>query len=249
MSWLDHLFLVAAGMVGGVINSVASGGSFFTYPAMLATGLAPIQAATSTLAALTPANLAAVPEYWPEVLGRRDRYPALVATVSVGGSIGIVLLFATGGDGFERLAPWLVLAATLFFAATPMVHRWAITNARSLTHGGVGVGVIFALSIYLTYFGSGVGNLFLAMLTIRGFGTFLSVNAAKNIVLALGTTMATVAYTVAGYVQWEPVLPVMIGSAIGARVASKVARRLSMRWLQGFVIAFGLFVAVWLFLR
>lgn len=249
MSVVDYLLLLGAGLLAGVINSVASGGSFFTYPALLTIGLSPLQAATSTLAALTPGNLAAVPEYWPEVRSNRHRYPPLLITVGAGALVGIGLLFTTGAEAFESLVPWLVLMATFFFAVSPWVRRWAESRARSLADGRLGMALIFVLSVYLTYFGSGVGNLFLAMLTIRGFGDFLSANAGKNIAMTVGTGMATVAYTVAGWVQWEPVIPIFVGSAIGAAVGSKVARRIPLRWLRGFVIAFGLFVAVWLFVR
>ena len=44
-------------------------------------------------------------------------------------------------------------------------------------------------------------------------------------------------------------IPMLIGSAIGARYASKIARAIPTRWLRLFVIAFGLFVAAWLFVR
>ncbi|MEM7095274.1 MAG: sulfite exporter TauE/SafE family protein [Actinomycetota bacterium] len=249
MTLLEHGLLLCAGLVAGVINSVSSGGSFFTYPALLATGLSPIQAATTTLSALTPGNLAAVPEYWPEVRANRERYPLLITVVMAGGLLGIVLLYTTGADVFEDLAPWLVLTATVFFAASPAVRRWAEESAPSLTDGRLGLGLVFVLAVYLTYFGSGVGNLFLAMLTIRGFGDFLSANAAKNIIMTLGTVMATVAYSISGWIQWEPLIPVAVGSAIGAAAGSKVARRIPLVWLRAFVIAFGLFIAAWLLLR
>lgn len=249
MTVAEWLLLFGAGLVAGTINSVSSGGSFFTYPAMLLSGLTPIQAATSTLAALTPGNLAAVPEYWPEVRDSRHRYPEVLTTAVVGGSLGIALLLSTGADIFESLVPWLILGATLAFAASPWVRTWAEVNARTLTDGRVGLVLLFVLSVYLTFFGSGVGNLMVAMLTIRGFGDFLSANAAKNIVMTVGTTMAAIAYTVAGHVQWWPVVPVLIGSAIGARVASKAARGVPLGVLRIFVIAFGLFVAGWQFVR
>lgn len=249
MSVFEFFLLLAAGLVGGVINSVSSGGSFFTYPAMLLTGLTPIQAATSTLAALTPGNLAAIPEYWPEVKQSRDKYPEVLVTVVAGGAVGIALLLATGAEIFEDLVPWLILGATFFFAVSPLVRRWAQANAPSLTEGHLGVVLLFAISIYLTYFGSGVGNLMIAMLTIRGFGDFLSANAGKNIVMTLGTVMATVAYTIAGHVQWWPVVPVLIGSTVGARFGSKMARSIPLLVLRSFVIVFGLFVAGWQFTR
>lgn len=245
----EWALLLAAGLVGGVINSVSSGGSFFTYPALLLTGLTPLSAATTTLAALTPGNLAAIPEYLPEVRANRERYPREMAIVVVGGVVGILLLLETGADAFESLVPWLILAATALFAISPYVRRWAETSAPSLTDGWVGAALMFVFSVYLTYFGSGVGNIFLAMFTIRGFGDFLSANAAKNITMTLGTTMAAIAYAIAGYIAWLPLVPVFLGSLVGARFGARWARRVPTAALRMFIVAFGLLVAGWQFTR
>ncbi|NNC74380.1 MAG: sulfite exporter TauE/SafE family protein [Acidimicrobiia bacterium] len=249
MSIGDWLLLFTAGLVGGVINSVSSGGSFFTYPALLLTGLSPIQASTTTLAALTPGNLAAVPEYWPEVRAHREKYPRELGLVFVGGLVGIWMLLTTGAEIFEDLVPWLILGATMLFAVSPIVRQWAQNSAPSLTDGFAGAALVFVFSIYLTYFGSGVGNIMLALFIIRGFGDFYSANAAKNLAMSLGTSMAMVAYTLTGYIQWLELGPVFIASAIGARYGARWARRVPLAWLRGFIIAFGLFVAAWQFVR
>ena len=249
MSIGEWTLLLGVGLLAGVINSVSSGGSFFTYPALLVTGLNPIAAATTTLAALTPGNLAAIPEFWPEVKAQRHRYPRLLATVTAGGLLGIALLFATGTEFFEALVPWLILLATLFFAISPSVRSWAERSAPALIDGWAGSALVFAFSTYLTYFGSGVGNLMLAMFTIRGFGDFLSANAAKNVAMVVGTVLASVAYTFAGYIEWWPAIPIIIGSGIGARYGSRFARSVPTRALRIFIIAVGLFVAAWQFLR
>ena len=249
MSIGEWLLLLVAGLLGGVINSVSSGGSFFTYPALLLTGLTPLSAATTTLAALTPANLAAIPEFWPEVVAQRRRYPRELSLVVAGGLVGIMLLLSTGADVFEQLVPWLILAATLLFAISPMLRTWAQQSAPSLTDGVVGAALVFVFSIYLTYFGSGVGNIMLAMFTIRGFGDFFSANVAKNIAMSVGTAMAAVAYTIAGYISWWPVVPIFIGSWIGGRYGSRWARQVPINALRAFVIIFGLFVAAWQFAR
>lgn len=243
----EWFLLLAAGLLGGVINSVSSGGSFFTYPALLLTGLNPLSAATTTLAALTPGNLAAVPEFWSEVQAERHRYPREMSLVVAGGAVGIVLLFATGAEVFADLVPWLILAATGFFAVSPWVRGWAERSAPSMTDGALGGTLVFAFSIYLTYFGSGVGNIMLAMFTIRGFGDFLSANAAKNIAMTIGTVMAAVAYSFAGYIEWWPAIPVIVGSTIGARYGARWARSIPVAALRVFIIGFGLFVAAWQF--
>lgn len=48
---IEGIALFSAGLVGGVINSVAGGGSFITFPALIAAGVPPITAnATNTFA-------------------------------------------------------------------------------------------------------------------------------------------------------------------------------------------------------
>ncbi|NMS18808.1 TSUP family transporter, partial [Vibrio parahaemolyticus] len=48
---LELALLFVAGVIGGIINSIAGGGSFITFPALLAVGVPPIMAnATNTYA-------------------------------------------------------------------------------------------------------------------------------------------------------------------------------------------------------
>ena len=55
------LFLVA--MVAGTLNSVAGGGSFFTVPVMIFTGMLPVQANTTSTVALWPGSAASIGAY------------------------------------------------------------------------------------------------------------------------------------------------------------------------------------------
>lgn len=49
---LELALLFAAGVLGGIMNSIAGGGSFITFPALMAVGVPPIMAnATNTYAA------------------------------------------------------------------------------------------------------------------------------------------------------------------------------------------------------
>ena len=46
---IDVIFLFMAGLVGGVLNSIAGGGSFITFPALVFVGVPPLMAnATNT---------------------------------------------------------------------------------------------------------------------------------------------------------------------------------------------------------
>lgn len=245
----DWLLLLAAGVLAGLINAVASGGSFFTYPALLLTGLSPIQAATTTLVALVPGNLAAIGPHRDELERHRGRWTTLLAVTVVGSAAGIALLFATGADGFEAAVPWLILLATGLFWFSPRLRAWAEQAAPGLINGTSGLVVLLVLSAYLTFFGSGVGYLFFAMFTVRGFDGFHGANTAKNVVMSVGVVMAAVAYTTVGWVVWLSAAPILIGSAAGGWLSARLARSIPLSTLRVFVLVFGLFVAGWSFVR
>ncbi len=249
MTPAEWLLLLGAGFLAGVINALASGGSFFTYPALILTGLTPVSAAATTLTALAPANIVAIPEYLPEIRSDWHRYPRELAIIIAGATLGIGALIRTDNGFFERFVPWLILAGTLFYAASPWIRRWSERQAPEAATGLVGTVAMFVFAVYLTYFGSGVGNVFIGMYTIRGFDTFLSANAAKNIAIAIGTVMAVVAYSATGFVSWSALVPLAIGSLSGGWLSAKGGRRVPVRAIRVATIAFGLFVAGWLFVR
>src|ERR1017187_538048 len=71
---VPYLWLVAASFIAGVINAMAGGGSFISFPAMLAIGVPPIQANATNTVALWPGQLASVFALHPDL--RRDRCAA-----------------------------------------------------------------------------------------------------------------------------------------------------------------------------
>ena len=58
MPLFDMLLLIAAGFAAGGMNALAGGGTFFSFPALLATGLPPVTANATNAVALWPASLA-----------------------------------------------------------------------------------------------------------------------------------------------------------------------------------------------
>src|ERR1700729_3493969 len=110
------IFLFFAGALGGALNSVAGGGSFIAFPALLFTGVPPIPAnATNTIALWTAAAASGGAYRKQLVVPRRVMMPLLAASL-VGGLVGAFLLLKTPAHTFMRVLPWLTLGATLLFA-------------------------------------------------------------------------------------------------------------------------------------
>src|SRR6185503_18744302 len=108
--------IAAAGFAAGGMNAMAGGGSFVTLPALIAAGLPSVTANTSSTVALFPSGVTTAWAYWAGA-GRGSPSPmpirAMTAVTVVGGLIGSVVLLATPSHAFDRILPWLLLAATL----------------------------------------------------------------------------------------------------------------------------------------
>src|SRR3954468_11243176 len=104
-------------MFGGLLNSVAGGGGFIAFPALLFTGVNPIHANATNTVALLPGTLASVGAYWREFQDRSNwrllRPPFVVAFF--GSVLRALLLLNTPEYAFVLVIPWLLGGATLLF--------------------------------------------------------------------------------------------------------------------------------------
>ena len=158
----DMLLLVLAGFAAGGMNALAGGGTFFSFPALLAAGLPPVTANATNAVALWPASLAGA---WAARASLRPLgsylVPLLIAGLA-GGLLGGLLLLVGGDAVFAKLIPWLLLLATALFAASPWLSRWLAARrgeAAQPPHSPLSLVAHVGVSIYGGYFGAGMGIL------------------------------------------------------------------------------------------
>lgn len=239
--------LVAAGaFLAGGMNALAGGGTFFSFPALLAAGVPPVMANASNTVALWPASLFSAWAYRREAL-RHGRWAVTLVIVSlIGGLLGGLLLLATSNAAFSRLIPWLLLIATTLFAFSARISRLVAafkarsTGAKSKQPGGIG-GAFFQLTvaIYGGFFGAGMGILTLAALAIQGFDDMQEINALKNLTSAVNYTVAALTFIIAGAISWPHTLVMLLTATIGGHAGAALARRLPAWWLRRLVITVG----------
>src|SRR3954462_2352534 len=100
------VFLFVAGALGGALNSVAGGGSFISFPALLFTGVPPVAANATNSVALWPAGVASAYAYRKEMRQSRRHMIALSTASFVGGGVGAILLLMTNDTTFVKLIPY-----------------------------------------------------------------------------------------------------------------------------------------------
>ena len=125
MHFSHPVFLFVAALVGGLLNSVAGGGSFISFPALLFTGMLPIPANATNTIALWPGGVASALAYREHFTAeaRRLMVPLLITGI-IGGVLGAFVLLHTPQATFLRLVPWLLLVATLMFVSSGRITSW-----------------------------------------------------------------------------------------------------------------------------
>jgi uncharacterized protein len=94
---MHHIVLLAAaGLLAGAMNAVAGGGSFVSFPAMVAAGLPTVIANASSTVALFPGSVTSAVAYRREFASIADMRLGVMLPISVaGGLAGAAMLIAT----------------------------------------------------------------------------------------------------------------------------------------------------------
>jgi len=219
------LFL-GAGIVGGMVNSLAGGAKLFVFPLLLASGLPPIVANATGTVALWPAQLPAVWINRHRIAGQggallRRMWPALI-----GALIGAGLLIVASERAFLAAIPFVLVAAVGIIA---LGNRTATLSARFLPTRYRDVAakmLIFATGIYGGFFGAGMGFLLIAVLTLAGVASIQSANTEKNVLSTAINTTAVVPLLLSGLVHLPAAIVVLLGGLAGGYLGGMLAGRL-----------------------
>lgn len=196
------------------MNALAGGGSFVSLPAMIAAGVPPVQANTSSTVALFPGGLASAWAYRDGLgpVGAVSLRALLVATLC-GGLAGALLLLRTPSAAFTFVLPWLLLVACVALAFGRQLGE--ALRRRCHVHANAVLAVQFALGVYGGYFGGAVGIMMIAMWGLLDSRDIKRLNAPRTLMVSAANAVAVIAFIVAGAVRWPETLAMLIGAVLG----------------------------------
>jgi uncharacterized protein len=216
--------VVGAGFVAGAMNALAGGGSFVSLPALIAVGVPPVLANTSSTVALFPGGLASA---WAYRDGLRPvgavSLRALLAATVCGGLVGALLLLRTTSTAFAFVLPWLLLVASIALAFGRRIGE--ALRARWHIHAHAVLAVQFALGIYGGYFGGAVGIMMVAMWGLVDRCDLKQLNAPRTLLVSAANAVAVLAFIAAGAVRWPETLAMLLGAVLGGYGGARIGRR------------------------
>ena len=242
----DLIFLFSAGFIGGVMNAIAGGGSFITFPALLFTGVPAVIANATNTYACCPGYFSGAYAFRKDMQPHhREIWQALIIGTTSGG-VGAWLLLQVPETTFEQAVPWLLLLAFVMFVFGPSLHQtlrqWH--HHPHLQHHPIwykiGQYLLFILycgvCLYGGFFNAGLGIIILAYLTLAGLDNIHAMNGLKLITSSTVSIGAIAIFIFQDKIAWYEGSLVLAGTAVGGYLAANISRKLPQKRIRAGVI-------------
>jgi uncharacterized membrane protein YfcA len=244
LGWRLVIYL-AAGVAAGVSNGIAGGGTFITFPTMLALGVPPVQANVSSSVGVLPSYFGGLHGFRHELRAHRALLRSLMPACVLGTGAGAAALLLGAPETFRSVIPWIIAGATALFALSPLITRRLshIDHQHPTRRIALQVGV-FWCAVYGGYFGAGLGILLLAVMGVSLPDDLDSLNGLRNALSLAINAVAAVIFIFRGHLAWDAVSMLLLGTAIGGWLGTRLIRRLRPSHVRVLIIAIGTATAI-----
>jgi uncharacterized membrane protein YfcA len=224
MEWYVYIAVVVVGILAGIINTLAAGGSLITLPLLMAFGLPPNVANGTNRIAIFLQNVVGVTSFYRS--GVMD-FPRgfKVGIPAVLGAVAGAFIAVNMNDQAMQLAIAGIMIL-MFFVILLKPNRWLRSHEEQppLPYWLQAV-LFFLVGIYGGFIQAGVGFFLLSGLVLGSGFELVKANALKLFVILLYTPVALLIFFIHGDVHlWIGLLlaaGTMTGAWIGARIAVK----------------------------
>jgi len=242
LGWRLAIIFVA-GVAAGISNGIAGGGTFLTFPTLLALGVPTLQANVSSTVGMVPSALGGIRGFRREISNHKRLLRELAVPCVLGACSGCALLLGGSNQTFTSVVPWLIGAATVIFAAAPRItkllaQRDLSNNANPVRRRSLFVG-IFIASVYGGYFGAGLGIVLLAVMALTLPFEIYEIQGIRNTLGFMINAVSSVVFIIRGHLDVDAVYVILLSSLIGGWLGTLLIRRVTPNVVRALVILVG----------
>ena len=231
---LPLLFVV--GIIAGILNVLAGGGSLLTLPLLIFMGLPSAVANGTNRIAILCQNVFAIRGFrkrgvMPLELALLCTPPALV-----GSWIGASLAVTLDDQIFNRMLAIIMLGVMAFTAIDPMKRFRRDDVSFSLWRKVALIITFFGVGVYGGFVQAGVGFLIITALLVHGLD-LVRINAIKVFVVFVYTFVALWVFISHGQIDYVLGIALALGNSIGGAIGPKLAVAKGHDWIKKVVTA------------
>jgi len=213
------LLLALGGLVAGVINTLAGGGSLITVPLLVFMGLPATTANGTNRIGVLFQNGVAIWRFRKEGLdGLRGAAPVLVP-VLIGAVIGAAVASRMSAELFRQVFG-IAMIALLY----PMLRSGNSSDEANETPRSriANAAIFFGIGFYGGAIQAGVGLFLIAALARSGLD-LVRANAIKVVIIGALTVVAVPVFVLHGQVDWPHASALVVGFALGGELGARAA--------------------------
>ena len=220
MELIDALLVAGAGVIAGIVNAMAGGGSLLTVALLnVFVGLPGLVANGTNRVGVLVQNASSVAGYRKEGISGLKRALPVIVPVAAGSLIGALLVSSVADAAFERIFGVLMIPLVFLSLRTPRS-----TGKHTSWHPALTAAVFFGIGLYGGAFQAGVGLLIVIALSRSGLD-LVNANAVKVVVILVLTAIAVPVFIARGQVDWGFAAVLAVGFAVGGWVGARIAVR------------------------
>lgn len=237
MSPTDIVLLIVGGLFAGVINAFSGGGSFLTFPLLMAAGLPPQVANATNRVGIVVQCLGGIATYQRHHVFSWKQLPWFGIPMVLGAVPGALLASRLDEGVFRKLS-------ALFLAA--MIATVFIDGKKWTREVGEGrrvwwhLPLFFLLGIYGGFLQVGIGTIKIALLVLVAGFDVVRGNALKFGLAFLYSLTSLLLFAGSGQVDWLAGAVLAIGNLAGGALGAHLVVLRGTKWVRYVVLASGI---------
>jgi uncharacterized protein len=242
-SFSAYALLACIGVMAGVLNTIAGGGSFLTLPLLIFLGLPAAVANGTNRLAVIGQSLTALSGF--QRWGRLEwRFACMAAMPAVTGSLlgawGAVVI---GDEVFKKVLSTFMMAVTIGTFWIPVSNTDSGRSIQPVRYRAIHVLLFLLVGLYGGFIQAGVGFFILAVTAFSGFDVIQG-NGVKVFTVLLLTLVSLIFFAWNGKVDWPAGLVLSAGTAAGGALGARLSIYIGETWVKRVVTALILIFAV-----
>ncbi|MFT5202117.1 MAG: putative membrane protein YfcA [Candidatus Aldehydirespiratoraceae bacterium] len=218
MELLHVLLLLGGGLVAGIINAMAGGGSLLTVPLLVFAGVPGNAANGSNRVGVLASSLTAASTFRRLGVAGLGGIGRVLGPSAAGALLGSIVVSQLADETFEQIFGFVMIPILLLSLRKPDVAAMA---DRPQWPTWLTTIVFFGIGIYGGAFQAGVGLMMIVALSRAGVDLVIA-NNIKVIVTFVFTVFALPVFILNGDVDWAPALVLAVGLATGSAIGAQI---------------------------
>ena len=218
---LQYGLLILVGMIAGVINTLAGGGSLLTLPVLIFMGLPPNVANATNRVGISFQALIGTAGYRSKGVSNFPFNIYLGISALIGSLIGAQIAVDIKGDTFNKLLAVIMIIVVAIIVFKPKATDLQMPERLAGKYLFYAIIGFFFIGIYGGFINAGIGFVIILFLNNVNRLSLIKTNATKVSLVFIYTCGALALFAYNGTVDWSSGFVLAIGTSIGAWWSSR----------------------------